>query len=283
MELSRIELLAKRSENLPIHEDVCRRGVELCYNRKATLEQFITLFEQDVSLASKLLRVVLTSPGRPAPPITVRKAVEHMGLEGVRRTIFQLEAFRQAFESADERVERRTVHYSKHSYAVALIARQMATTRGDADPDELYAAGLFHDAGLLLLERYRPHMLDIISAKSEETGLALDAIERDEWGWDHYAISAVVAEERGMSRRTVSAIRSAGLPAMEQEFLIETSIVSIADALALKAGIHHHAPWLSGVVDELAADIVGLSDEKSMELMKLATQCVTGKYLNHAA
>ena len=85
----------------------------------------------------------------------------------------------------------------EHQVRTAIIARELGRIARDAavdtqpaGPDELYAAGLLHDLGKLIIASRRPHDWRSIHDLAAAENLPLITAEEQYWGIDHCTVGA---------------------------------------------------------------------------------------------
>jgi HD-like signal output (HDOD) protein len=76
---------------------------------------------------------------------------------------------------------------------VALIARELAVMRHVPHPDELYAAGLLHDIGVICEDQYLHDKFEEVIEAPDLRRQGLSVIERRTMGFDHAQLAEQVA------------------------------------------------------------------------------------------
>lgn len=146
----------------------------------------------------------------------------------------------------------------RHSLAVATSSRMLADHALPLRTDELFLAGMLHDIGLLVLDRFLPVELDVSLGRAHRMELPLHEVERSIHGWDHAEIGALLIEIWGLAPILHDAVRYHHSPDDSADFLMETSVVALADSLAHQAGFRGgatHPPELDpALMDRLEID-----------------------------
>ena len=162
------------------------------------------------------------------------------------------------------------LYFWQHSLLVAILSRGMAERLGHPDPDSLYAAGLLHDLGKVILESHgRVRYSDFLAA-SANSGNPIREDERTFFGVSHDAVGAVICESwelpelvcrvQSLHHRPFS---DAGLTPQQAQ---EVAIVALADFIAWTQGI--------GSVDtlnspSLSQDVLALVSPEQIDLPDL--------------
>ncbi len=157
----------------------------------------------------------------------------------------------------------------KHSLAVALGARLIATKKNPALSDDVFAAGLIHDAGKLVLDKYileRRQAFEGCMANGHQNFLTA---EKKILGVDHGEIASEVCQKWNIPEHLAVAIRYHHYPSRSQDNEL-AYILHIADIIALRSELGTGIDASSYDMDDNALDFVGLEDD----LDKIMSQMV---------
>ena len=144
-------IVSKRIANdqlvLPSLPAVATKCLGLLRNADFSLRDAAAIIETDPVLAVKLLKLANSAAfgGRDATK-TITAAVTRIGLQGLRTFLIESSA-RKLFSSPDRRIADASAALWTHSVAVAVVARDLMTICGGAEPDLAYLGGLLHDVG----------------------------------------------------------------------------------------------------------------------------------------
>lgn len=152
----------------------------------------------------------------------------------------------------------------KHSLTVAFGSRIIARKKSPKLENDGFSAGLFHDAGKIVLD---PYVLE--KKKSFEEYLAggqktFSDAEKKILGFDHSEIAAELCKIWNIPDVLATAIRYHHHPFQAQDNKL-SYILHMADSIALKIGI-----------DTVAGDVNCQGDEKVMEFLNLKEEDVKG-------
>nr|WP_207280800.1 HDOD domain-containing protein [Thiocystis violacea] len=227
------------------------------------------LIETEPALAVKVLQIVNSAYyGFPRRIQSIHRAVTLLGLSTVRQAALQIlfyeKMIRRGGKGAFDRL-----HFWQHSLLVAILGREMAERLGHPDPDALYAAGLLHDLGKVILESHgRVRYSDFLTASAHSLN-SMRENERIYFGVTHDVVGAVICE-RWELPELVCRVQSlhhrdlidVGLTTQQAQ---EVAIVALADFIAWTQGIgsvdRFNRPDLSpDVLKLIALDQIDLSD-----------------------
>ncbi len=218
------------------------------------------LMEADPAITAKVLKVVQTAQYGGQDVQSIARAIQLLGSAEIKRIVlgisFQQSVFEESGESAYEKLE-----YWRHSYAVAVAAREISRQSKIGKPDELFVAGLMHDLGMLVIERFAfAHCrAALILAKRDQCSLA--EAERRVLGWDHCDAGKKLAEMWKLPRVVGNAMQFHHNPGLDGEEFESTCIITLADVLAYNVGFNIGLTILPPELDVVAQLTVNLSQE----------------------
>jgi HD-like signal output (HDOD) protein len=148
----------------------------------------------------------------------------------------------------------------RHSLAVAGCARMLAATANPDLADDAFSAGLIHDCGKLILDRFileRKELIDQFLKNDEASFLQAEKLLL---GFDHARIGAEVCDTWAIPKRITLAIQHHHNPsALHHNDL--AAIVHAADAIAMMSGIGVGTDGLLYRLDEDIMRRLGLDDD----------------------
>lgn len=243
MELSALAIRVARTPGLSMLPQITSQVLRLVDNPNASPRQIGALIERDAGLASKLLKIANSVYyGVPGKIKTVPQAISVMGLSAVRSVVVG-QAYQQmvAVRGASKRFDR--LAFWQHSLATAVGARTLAKLKGWRDPEEAFLAGLLHDAGRLVMDRFLPHELDQALTLSFERVAPLIETEREVLGYTHVEVGDVLAEQWNLPESLRIALRRHHEDVSFEECPLGC-LVHAANVLAHQAGFGLGAPVL---------------------------------------
>ncbi len=231
------------------------------------------VIETEPALAAKIMRIVNSAfYGFPRRIRSIPRAVTLLGFSAVRQATLHLLFYeglvRRGGSGGGGTFDR--IYYWQHSLLVAILSRGIAERLAHPDPDSLYAAGLLHDLGKVILESHgRVRYSDFLAA-SANSGNPTREDEQTFFGVSHDALGAVICETWELPESVCRVQSLHHLPFSDAELTplqaLEVAIVALADFIAWTQGI--------GSVDglgspDLAADVLALVDPERIDLPDL--------------
>ncbi|MDY3554330.1 HDOD domain-containing protein [Gemmata sp. JC717] len=191
---------------LPQAPAVAVRVVEAATHDDCLPREIGAMIANEPGFAASLLRTVNTAREAASRPVnSVDRAVLLVGLNKVRAMALglSLPALRP-----QARYDRGAMDHSLASISGAIIARELAARRGDADPEEDLNAALLRDIGVLLIQQTYPTAWAEHIARDGDPLLAEACQrEREAFGIDHAEVSAEVLKRWGLPDEIYEPIR----------------------------------------------------------------------------
>ena len=228
------------------------------------------LIETEPALAAKVLKLVNSAYyGFPRRIPSIHRAVNLLGLSRLRQAALHLFFY-------DSMIQRGTkgafdhLFFWQHSLLVAILSRGIAERLGHEKPDELYAAGLLHDLGKVVLESHGKLSYSDFLSTAGTSGKATRDDESLFFGIAHDRLGGLVSETWGLPEVVcrIQALHHCGLAEslLEKPQAQEVAMVALADFIAWTQGIGsvrtHTSPFL-------APEVLELIEPKQLGLAKL--------------
>jgi HD-like signal output (HDOD) protein len=256
------DLLA-RGENLPTLPTVVFQLHKILDDEHAGAQDVAQIIERDPALTSRLLRTANSAAfAGPGGRIgSVLAAVSRLGINQVRGICIVL-AVVKAFQSRSKGLDHRA--FWVHSAAVGMIARRLWELLG-RDPeiaaDDMYVAGLLHDAGILVLEQHFPkEFAEVMQTRAAEHGRLWQA-EEGHLGMDHGAVGGLLLGRWSLPQFIVEAVTNHHHPHQaDDQFQTVCRLVQAAEVLS---GEHDAGLPEEGAPDGSSQDVLtelGASD-----------------------
>ncbi len=264
------DLLAK-GENLPTLPTVVFQLHRVLDNEHAGPKEVAGIIERDPALTARLLRAANSAAfARPGGDRigSVSSAVSMLGVNQVRAVCIVL-AVVKAFGSRAGGLDHQ--EFWIHSAAVGMMARKLWDRFGD-DPaisaDDIYVAGLLHDAGVLVIEQHFPREFDEVLTIRAEANRRLWQVEEDHLGMDHGAVGGLLLGRWSLPASTAEAVTNHHHPAQaDDQHQRVCRIVQAAETLCIEggAGLPEEGPADCSSADVLTE--LGATDAEVEELV----------------
>lgn len=266
--------LVESVSRLPAFPSVVGKILATLDDPRSNASHVARYVESDVGLAAQTLRLANSVYyGIPGAVASVSSAVVVLGF----RTVHELVISAALARLADARPKGMPsiADFWVHSLEVALYTRALgAHTRSHTEPDTLFAAGLLHDAGRLVLQIGLGERYTAIEQLATQQHQSLASIELQHLGYDHGEVSALLAERWDLPEALTGTFHYHHTPENNPGDVRISWLVFVADQLSLR-----RAPERFGYTDlsddarwSVAKQQLGLSAISDDDLFQLAEQ-----------
>jgi len=172
--------------SLPPLPQVAMKLIQLLNDPQVSATDVAQLINTDISITAKVLRLANSAfYGIPRTITTINNAVVILGMKMVNSLVLGL-AVNQSISSSYQG-SLNQADFWRHSLATAVLAKKIAplvVSSPPIDADEAFCAGLLHDLGHLVLDRYFSDQFAPLVLQSQ-TGKSLHKLETAQLGVHH--------------------------------------------------------------------------------------------------
>lgn len=261
MDAKSLEIRIARSENLPVLPQAVSQVLKLADDPNSSARDIEKVVERDPAISAKILKVANSAyyGGSAAP--TISRAVSFLGMNQVRSLVVSV-AFQNVIGTKSSSNHFDKVEYWRHSLATATASRILGSLRIPIKAEELFVAGMVHDIGMLVMDKFLPTEFDTCLTTANQMGVPLADVQQDQLGFNYAEIGGLLASRWKMSEMVKNAVIYHPNPMMDGDYYETTSFVTVANALAHQCGFTNNMPGVHCEIDEMAADAVGLPVEQ---------------------
>lgn len=196
----------------------------------APLDDIAGTIAQDQALSTKVLALSNSAfYGLQAQVGGIPRAVAVLGLKEIRNLVLAVGAQRMCKKKPPEFD---LPGYWKHQLITATAARQLAKLMDHPDPDALFACGLLHDLGKLLVASNSPDDWRAIEVIARERRLPYVKAEQEHWGLEHGLVGALTLNSWNLPDDITEPVNWHHSPDAAPAYGREAAILRLADALA---------------------------------------------------
>ncbi|HZH98943.1 MAG TPA: HDOD domain-containing protein, partial [Fimbriimonadaceae bacterium] len=236
MDLDSLAIKVSRSENLPVLPQIVSSVMKLADDPDASARSMERIIERDPAIAAKILRVANSSLYGVSQIPSIARAISVLGLNSIRSLVIGV-AYQQIIAGREQAKSFNKLDFWKHSLAVATAARIIAKIKLPAKAEELYLAGMMHDVGMLVLDRFCPNEFDQALQYARQERIPIYQAERRLFGFDHADVGGLLAEKWGLTPLMTGAVRYHHSVIQDGNHGETTAMVAAANYLASAAGM----------------------------------------------
>jgi len=266
VDLRSLEIKVSRSENLPVLPQIVSQVLKLADDQDASPKDMERIVERDPAITAKILRVANSSYYGLQQVSSTGRAISMLGMNAVRSLVVGV-AYQQVIAGRALASHFNKLEFWRHSLGVATGARILAKLKLPMRSEELYVAGMMHDVGLLVMDRFHPLELDKTVKFAIEEGMCLHDAEQLMFGFDHSHVGAMLADKWALAPVIADAVRYHHDPMSDDENQQSTLIIAVANLLAHQCGLTNNVPGQPNEVPEAWVEQLGLPAEQ-LEIIK---------------
>ncbi len=203
--VAQTQSIVQKVKDLAVLPQVVHQIIHLTSNPNANVKDLERLISIDQGMSTRVLNTVNSAYyGFSRKIASVKDAVVLLGFKTVRNLAMTVSVF-DMFVGKTDRQNLRRGKWWRHSIDTALCARLIASQVNGVSPDEAYTAGLLHDIGKPLLDRYSGTPYEQVEDLMAQGVPELEA-ERRVFGCDHTEVGRAVSLHWGFPEKLVEAI-----------------------------------------------------------------------------
>ena len=192
------KILKGEIKYLKLVSPVAVRLLKLANDETSSLTDLTDIIKTSSSLSLQVLHLANSAYYNFFPKVnSIQRAVTLLGFSTIRQIALNILFFKQIIKPKSKR-KFNQIFFWQHCLFVAILSKKIAIEIKHPEPDLIYAAGLMHDIGKIVLENYgRLSYSDFIDTfeKSKNTSLQN---EHNFFGLTHAEIGAVYCKENDL-------------------------------------------------------------------------------------
>ncbi|RJP15262.1 MAG: GGDEF domain-containing protein [Candidatus Abyssobacteria bacterium SURF_5] len=266
-----IKKLLMRSSKLPTIPAVARQLLSISEWETADLNQVAEIISADISLVSRILRIV-NSPfyGFPHKISTISQALVVLGVRATRSLTLSFSLLQMS--SAGGGGKFNYAGFWTRSLNTAVAAREFAQAAGLRDMEEAFVSGLLQDIGVLVIGHCAPREYALISRESPDQLAPPLAVERRHLGTDHVELAKHLFEEWKLPHSLLIPVlyhhEPQGLTSTDPQTMLSINIQYFAGRMGeWLYATHKNGNSFDGL-SELALEYFGISQLEFEALMR---------------
>jgi putative nucleotidyltransferase with HDIG domain len=231
MSISDLQKVIARIDDLPTLPRTVLRITELINDPKSSAEDLARIISDDQVLTARLLKLVNSSfYGFPQRIATVTNAIVLLGFDAIRSLLLTTSVF-DLFASRNKRSKQDQGKFWDHSLGCAVGAKVIGNHLRHDKIEELFVCGLLHDIGKIIEMLFLPDEFAEVVTIIDKKNTLMIAAERQVLGYSHAEIGKLLAGKWNLPVKLEQVIAHHHQPAAAGSFIMEASIVHLADIL----------------------------------------------------
>jgi len=246
-------------QNLPSIPYMMIEVTKLLDNPRTSASELGFVISRDQGLVAKILTVA-NSPlyGLPRRVSTIEFAIVILGFDHIKNIVIALSMI-EAFKNITEKKWNRKTFWV-HSLVTAAAAKRIADDIGYPKSGEAFTAGLLHDLGISVIQRYFKDEFISICDLAENRQMSFVQAEYDILGITHQEIGNFLAEKWNLPKILSDSMLNHHEPSKNNSNNVLSAIVHLADFMTQKFSIGNFSWDENYVLDEGIIPILKLGN-----------------------
>jgi putative nucleotidyltransferase with HDIG domain len=249
---------------LPALPTLALEVVEMVDNPKTSAQQLGRLISADQALTAKVLKIA-NSPfyGFPKKISTVDFAIIVLGFDALKEIVISIALVSSLQKKTDRYFD--TKSFWDHSISTGAIARRLARDVGYRVTGEVFVAGLLHDMGISVMNKYFMSDFHRIIDIVHDSELTFREAEESVIGISHAEIGSWLAERWNLPDHLVEAVLCHHDPSKAKINPQLVAIIHCADVFAGQIATKKSEYDQGLLFDEAALNILDLNDKNLLD------------------
>lgn len=261
LSIERLRRTVENINNLPTIPETIKQISEIIGKPNISLNEISDFIANDPALTTKILKMINSAVyGFPGRISLVSHATVLLGLNVIKGLLIGV--------SVSEFMEEAMSGLWNHSLACALTARILAQKKKINEPEEVYAAGLLHDIGkVILIQSYRDEY-ETITNRAKDRRTTVIEEEKNCFPVNHGTVGGWLAEKWHFPIRLSEVIKNHHDPIRSKNAPVETAIVHLSDILVRARGIGFPGDYSIPMIDPRAYELLDFSESAIKETLE---------------
>ncbi len=250
---------------LPTLPVVAKELMSLSQSDTLEADTIVEIISKDPAISTKILSVTNSAYYKITTPVNnIKEAIIRLGFKDVKNIALSASVLEAVNTTRDKKTPYRLDYQRtfRHSMVVAMIGRSMAHWLDKSVADDVFTAGLLHDIGLLLLNKFfTERYVEVMNLFRREVSL-IEA-ENKTFGFTHAEIGGwLLTNKWEMTDLIANIVNCHHTPSVAKSNEKHVSIIHLSDFLASKN--MHNATSRDPLYpfDETALDILEISEDE---------------------
>ncbi len=246
--------------DVPTLPAIALRALEIANSDDGSAKELAVFISRDQALTTKLLALTNSTAYLVAGKVsTVDRAVIILGFSKVRSIVLSASAS-NVFAVASDCLDRGRLW--RHSIGAATAARLLAKGVPGADPKTAYVAGLLHETGIVILDRYFHEALRAVVQIAHAKRATIDQALRELIGIDQYKVGRYLANRWKLPDTLTRSIGLHNSPPLSDVNSHTISIVHVASMIADACKINYEPHAAAKPISSNAIQILNITPIK---------------------
>jgi len=258
------KFLRSKVENisaLPTIPSVLKHISSIIEKPDISLNEISDFISSDLALTTKILKMINSAVyGFPGRISSVSHATVLLGLNVIKGLLIGASVFELMQQSMQGLWE--------HSFDCAITSKLIAQRKNLKEPEEIYAAGLLHDIGKVILILEFPEEYQKAIHDATQQGITIFESEQNQFVENHANVGSWLAEKWRFPNNLTEAIKYHHAPHRSKYAPMETAVVHLADILVRARGFGFAGDPFVPAIEPAAFELLNLTESDIKEILR---------------
>ncbi|MCB1177524.1 MAG: HDOD domain-containing protein [Leptospiraceae bacterium] len=235
----KVDALLKDVTKIPTMSNVVVKVMELVQDPAVSIPLLSKEISKDPSITASIIRMSNSAYYRASKPIrTVQEALMTLGIQTVKEIIV-ISASKTVLHKDLKGYQLEADEMWSHSLVVAELSAKIVNLKKikEVPKDLAFTAGLLHDIGKVILTQFFPFKIIEIRDELKSMNTTFIELEKKHFGYNHQEVGYKVMEVWNFPDELKEVVAFHHEPQKSTKFPLLSSIVHIANTIAIISGI----------------------------------------------
>jgi len=249
---------------LPLFYD---RLTEVINHPRSSIEDITDVISKDQGLTARLLKLA-NSPlfGYFSKIDSIGKAATIIGTQQLQAMALAV-SVTEVFTGIPENLVNMKTFW-QHSIACGITARALAIYRREANVERVFAAGILHDVGRLVMCTAIPDIFRELLVAGREENALLVSLEEERLGFSHADVGGRLLEKWCIPASIAEPVACHHSPNGARKFPLEAAFIHLADIICKSLGLGFNGEWVVPPLDPSAWERLDIPADALAEIIK---------------
>ena len=237
-----LDWLISETENVYSLPLIYERLNEVINHPRSSIEDITKVISKDQGLTARLLKLA-NSPlfGYFTKIDSIGKAATIIGTQQLQSLALAVSVI-EVFAGVPENLINMKTFW-QHSIACGITARALAIYRREPNVERVFAAGILHDVGRLVLCTAMPEIFARMLVTCRDENRLLYSLEEEELGFTHATVGGRLLEKWRIPSSIAEPVACHHAPETARIFPLEAAYIHLADIICKSLGIGFNGEW----------------------------------------
>jgi len=248
---------------------IYERLTEVINHPRSSITDITRIISEDQGLTARLLKLA-NSPmfGFFSKIDTIDKAATIIGTQQLQALALAVSVMEIFTGIPEELVNMKS--FWQHSIACGIIARTLAIYHRDINAERVFAAGILHDVGRLVMFTTIPEIVKEMIVESREEESLLYWIEENRFGFTHANVGGRLLANWNIPESIAEPVYCHHSPVEAKKFPLETSFIHMADIICKALGIGSNGEQFVPPLEPSTWERMGIPAGSLVEIVRYA-------------